>query len=228
MSFNWTQLIPAVGPENVHVATLGLATAGSVVVGLIARAQLGKGQDSVVPHGRLSVRGLIEAITDMIATLAKQIIGPDGHHYVPLMASFFFFILLNNLIGVIPGMSSANENLNTTVAFGIFSFLAYNYVGLKHGGLHYLKHFLGPVWWLIPLMLPLEIISHLIRPMTLGMRLANVMKGDHTVIGIVLDIVPFIVPIALYILGLLVCLIQAYVFTLLSMVYVSLAKASDH
>lgn len=228
MSFNWTQLIPAVGSDYVHVATLGLATTGSVVFGLVARTQLGSGQAAVIPHGKISVRGITELMTDFIAKLSRQIIGHDGDKYVPLLASFFFFILLNNFIGVIPGMSAATENVNTTVAFGIFSFLAYNFVGLKHGGTHYLKHFLGPVWWLIPLMLPLELISHMIRPITLGMRLANVMKGDHTVLGIFLDLVPFIAPIPLYLLGFLVCVIQAYVFTLLSMVYISLAKASDH
>lgn len=228
MSFNWTQLVPGVGHENVHIATLGIATVGTLAFGLVARAQLGKGQEAVVPHGKISIRGVTELITEFITTLSKQIIGHDGPQYVPLLSAFFFFILINNFIGVIPGMSPATENVNTTVAFGIFSFLAYNYVGLKHGGTHYLKHFLGPVWWLIPLMLPLELISHMIRPITLGMRLANVMKGDHTVLGIFLDLVPFIAPIPLYLLGFLVCVIQAYVFTLLSMVYISLAKASDH
>ena len=91
-----------------------------------------------------------------------------------------------------------------------------------------MAHFLGPIWWLAPLMLVIELISHMIRPLTLGMRMANVLTGDHTALMVFLDLVPFLVPIPLYALSLIVSFIQAFVFTLLSMVYVSLASASDH
>lgn len=228
MSFNWTQFV--VGHESVHIATLGLASATSIGLGLIARKQLGKGDTAVIPAGKFSLRGLFEVNVEFISKLANSIIGHDGYKYVPYFSALFGFIFINNLIGVIPGMTPATENINTTFAFGVFSFLTYNFIGLKKGGTHYLAHFLGPIWWLAPLMLIIEIIAHFIRPLTLGLRLANVMTGDHTVLSVFLGIVPypFLIPIPFYVLGLLVCFIQAFVFTLLSMVYVALAQASDH
>lgn len=228
MSFNWTQLAPGVGHEYVHVATLGLATVASVGLGVVARAQLGKGQTAVVPTSKFSIRGIFEVITEFIYKLANQVIGHEGKHYVPYFSAVFFFILLNNYIGIIPGMTPATENINTTLAFGVFSFIAYNFIGLKKQGTHYLAHFFGPVLWLAPLMLVIELISHVIRPLTLGLRLANVMTGDHTVLSVFLDLVPIGVPVPFYLIGFLVSIIQAFVFTLLSMVYVALAQASDH
>ncbi len=221
-------MIPGVTHDTVHVATLGLATAAAVAVGFIARAQLGTGQEAVIPSGRLSIRSLIEMNTEFIYKLANQVIGHNGRAYVPYFSSVFFFILFNNLIGIIPGMTPATENINTTFAFGVFSFLAYNFIGLRKQGSHYLAHFLGPILWLAPIMVVIEIISHVIRPLTLGLRLSNVMRGDHTVLSVFLDLVPLGVPIQFYLMGLLVSLIQAFVFTLLSMVYVALAQASDH
>lgn len=101
-------------------------------------------------------------------------------------------------------------------------------MGIKENGWGYLKHFMGPIILLAPLMLVIEVISHVVRPISLGLRLANVMKGDHTVLGIFLDLVPLFLPILFYILGIFVCFVQAFVFTLLSMVYVSMAIAHDH
>lgn len=228
MSFNWTQFV--VDHQHVHVATFALSSAALVGMGFYARNKLGSGQEAIAPVGRFSIRGLVEMNVEFIAKLAQSVIGPKYVPYVPFFAAMFALILFNNLIGVIPGMTPATENINTTFAFGVFSFLVYNYVGLKHGGLHYLKHFLGPVWYLAPLMLVIELISHFIRPLTLGLRLANVMTGDHTVLSVFLSLVPYpiLIPIPFYLLGFVVSLIQAFVFTLLSMVYISLAVADEH
>lgn len=227
MSFNWTQLIPGVGHEHAHVATLVGVTGVVVALGLRARATLGTGEVAVVPAGKFSVRGVTEMITESIGGLSEQVIGHEGRRYAPYFSAVFIFILLNNLVGIIPGMTPATENFNTTFAFGICSFLSYNFIGLKKGGFHYLQHFLGPVLWLAPLMLIIELISHALRPLTLGLRLANVMTGDHTVLTVFLGLMPVVVPLPFYILGLLVCLIQAFVFTLLSMVYVALAYSEE-
>lgn len=221
-------MIPGVTHETVHVATLTVATIASVALGATARAQLGNGQTAVIPVSKFSVRGIFELVTEFIYKLANQVIGHDGKYYVPYFAAIFFFILFNNFIGIIPGMTPATENMNTTFAMGVFSFLAYNFIGFKKQGLHYLKHFVGPIWWMFMIMIPIEIISNFIRPLTLGLRLSNVMRGDHTVLSVFLDLVPIGIPIPFYLLGFLVCMIQAFVFTLLSMVYVALAQASDH
>lgn len=228
MHFNWTQLIPGVGHHYMHVATLLLATVLTVIIGLVARVSLGTGEAAVVPTGKFSVRGILEIITEYIYNLSGQVIGAHGRAFAPYFAAIFTFVLLNNFLGLIPGMTPATDNFNTTFAFGIFSFLAYNVVGLKEGGVGYLKHFLGPVMALAPLMLIIELISHFIRPLTLGLRLANVMTGDHAVLTVFLGLFPIGPAIPFYLMGMLVCLIQAFVFTLLSMVYVALATAHDH
>lgn len=228
MSFTLTSLIPGVGHEYAHVATAGIVTAGLVVTSIVAKKSLGKGDNAVIPADRFSLKGIFELITEFIAGLCDMVIGEHGHKYIPMFASIFTFVLINNLVGVIPGMAPATENLNTTLAMGICVFLTYNIFGLKENGVSYLKHFLGPVMWLAPLMLVIELISHIVRPISLGLRLANVLKGDHTVVGIFLDIAPIGLPIPFYILGIFVCFVQAFVFTLLSMVYVALATAHDH
>ncbi len=228
MHFNWTQLLPGVGHYYAHVATLFVTSALIALIGLVGRLSLGKGQAAVIPTGRFSVRGVFEVFTEYIGGLSEQVIGHHGRAFAPYFTAIFTYILFNNLIGLIPGMTPATENFNTTFAFGVFSFLAYNFIGLKHGGLGYLKHFLGPVIWLAPLMLAIELLSHFLRPLTLGLRLANVMTGDHTVLTVFLGLFPVGPAIPFYAMGLLVSTIQAFVFTLLSMVYVALATASDH
>jgi F-type H+-transporting ATPase subunit a len=158
-----------------------------------------------------------------------MVIGEGGRKYIPMFSAIFLFVLANNLMGIIPGMTPATENINTTFAMGLFTFLAYNMYGIKENGIGYLQHFLGPIIWLAPIMLPIELISHMVRPFSLGLRLANVMMGDHTVVGIFLGLGPGVVlPIPFYLLGIFVCFVQAFVFTLLSMVYVAMATAHDH
>lgn len=242
MSFNWTQValekvIPSFETMPSHeqdgmiaVATLGIASAVSVGIGLAARAQLGTGDVAIAPAGKLSIRGLIEMCTEFVTNLAERVIGHHGRHYAPFFTAIFFFVLLNNLLGVLPGMTPATQNLNTTVAFGVFMFLTYNFLGVRAVGVGpYLKHFMGPILLLAPLMIPIEIISHLVRPVSLGLRLGNVMTGDHKVLEVFLSHFPLLIPIPFYMMGMFVCFVQAFVFTLLSMVYVSLASAGhDH
>lgn len=228
MSFTWTSLIPGVGHEYAHVATAGIVTGGLIVASFAAKKALGTGDAAAVPAGTISLKAFFEMVTEFIAGLVDMVIGHGGRKYLPMFASFFVFVLINNLIGVIPGMAPATENLNTTLAMGLFVFITYNLFGLKENGLSYLKHFLGPVLWLGPLILVIELISHIVRPISLGLRLANVLKGDHTVVAIFLDLVPIGLPVPFYLLGMFVAFVQAFVFTLLSMVYVALATAHDH
>ncbi len=229
MSFSWTQLIPGVGHEYAHVATAAIATTVLIGIGIKARSDLGTGEAAVIPAHKFGIRAIFELITGYIDKLAVSVIGPEeGRRLVPLFASFFTFILFNNLVGLFPGVTPATENLNTTFSMAIFVFIMYNIMGVRANGVGYLKHFLGPVWWLAPFMLVLELISHAVRPLSLGMRLGFVMLGDHTVLGVALDLVPLGVPILFYLLAIIVSLIQAIVFTLLSMVYVAMATAHEH
>lgn len=229
MHFNWTQLIPGVGHHYAHVATLIIISLIVISMGLIAKASLGQGETAVIPTNKFSLRGIFELITEFIGGLSDQVIGHQhGRDFAPFFAAIFAYILINNFIGLVPGMTPATDNFNTTFAFGIFSFFAYNFIGIKKGGIGYLKHFLGPVLLLAPLMLIIELISHVIRPLTLGLRLANVMTGDHAVLTVFLNLFPVGPAIPFYLMGMLVCTIQAFVFTLLSMVYIALATAGDH
>lgn len=235
-AFNWFQLVPGVGHHYEHAATLAATSAVIITMGAVARAKLGQGEVAVAPTDKISVRAFFEAITQWIYGLCEKIIGPHGKHYAPLFASIFTVIFLNNIVGLLPGMTPATENLNTTLAMGIIIFLFFNYEGIKAQGLYnYLKHFGGPVGGMPFLMaaamfaiiFPIEIISTFVRPISLGFRLANVMTGDHVVMGAFSGMVPYIVPIPFYLFGLFVCFIQAFVFTMMSMVYVALATSHE-
>lgn len=226
--FNWLQYVLQIEHQYTHVATAIAVSLLILVIGIYARIQLGTGEVAIVPAGRFSVRGFFEMITEGTYTLADQVIGEDGAKYVPLAASIFTFVLINNLIGLLPGMTPATDNLNTSFAIGMFSFIYYNYIGLKYEGLNYIKHFFGPVWWLAWLILPIELISHAFRPLTLGLRLAGNITADHTVVGVFHQLFPIGLPVPFYAMGLIVSLIQAFVFALLTLVYVMLAKAHDH
>ncbi|MCC6138794.1 MAG: F0F1 ATP synthase subunit A [Bdellovibrionaceae bacterium] len=226
--FNWLQYFFNIDHHYTHVLTAIVITGLILVLGIVARIQLGSGEASIEPAARFSVRGFFELITESFYGLADQIIGHDGAKYVPLAASIFTFVLINNLIGLLPGMTPATDNLNTSFAIGVFSFVYYNYIGLKYEGMNYLKHFLGPVWWLAWLILPIELISHAFRPLTLGLRLAGNITADHTVLSVFHQLQPWFVPIPFYAMGLIVSLLQAFVFALLTLVYVMLAKAHDH
>jgi F-type H+-transporting ATPase subunit a len=226
--FNWTQLIPSVGHDHVHIATA--AVSGGLLAGLalVGKLALGSGDKAVTPAGTFSIKGVFELITEFIVGMVDMVIGEHGRKYVPYFAAIFFYIWVNNILGLIPGMTPATDNINTTLAIGLFSFVVYNSLGIKENGLAYLKHFLGPVWWLAWLMLVIELLSHLLRPLTLGLRLRGNIFADHTVLSIFLDMVPWGVPAIFYGMGLFVASMQAFVFTVLSMVYVSMAVAHDH
>ena len=164
--FNWMQLVPGVTHDSVHVAT-GLAVGSLIVVGAVAgRIALGKGEAAITPASKFSLKGIYELLLEFIVGLADMVIGEEGRKFVPMFAAIFFFVWINNLVGLIPGMTPATDNINTTLALGIFSFVVYNYYGFKEHGVAYLKHFLGPLLLLAPLMLIIEIIGHIVRPLT--------------------------------------------------------------
>ena len=236
--FNWTQMIPGVTHQNIHVATTAFVVGFLIFFSILARRALSVDKP-YIPAGRLSVKGLFEVLTEFIVSLTQTVIGPGGERFVPLFASVFLFILVSNLVGLIPGMTPATDNFNTTFAVGIFTFIFYNWIGVREKGWSYIHDFLGhlPVsLWMIPLlvlMFFIELLSHVFRPVSLGLRLAGNMTGDHAVLGVFLNVLPspfvYFVPIVFYTLGLLVCFIQAFVFTLLSMSYVMMAQShSEH
>jgi F-type H+-transporting ATPase subunit a len=221
-----------VAPEYAHVVTAS-AAAGVLVVGAVAgRMVLGNGEQAVAPAARFSLKAFYELVLEFIVGLTDMVVGEHGRPFVPLFASVFFYVWINNLIGLLPGIPPATENINVTLALGIFSFLVYNYYGIKEHRLSYIKQFLGPVILLAPLMFIIEMISHLVRPFTLGLRLYGNILADHTVISVFVEMFEklwFIpVPAIFYGMGIFVACMQAFVFTMLTMIYVSMAISHDH
>lgn len=230
--FNWLQLVPGVSPDNVHVATCTAVGGILVLTAFAGRAALGKGDAAVAPASRFSLKGVLELILEFVVGLADMVIGEDGRKFVPMFAAIFMFVWVQNLVGLLPGMTPATDNINTTLALGLFTFAMYNYYGFKEHGPGYLKQFLGPLLLLAPLMVVIELIGHLVRPLTLGLRLYGNIMADHTVLSVFLHMFEgmwFIpVPAIFYGMGIFVASMQAFVFTMLSMIYVSMAISHDH
>jgi F-type H+-transporting ATPase subunit a len=196
--------------------------------GVFVRSRLAAAGSGLVPDPGLSVRNGVEILTEMLAGLAEQNMGPKWRSYFPFVATLFFFVLIANLMGLIPGLGGATTSANTTWAWAIISFAVHQYVGVKEHGVGYLKHFVGPVPWLAPLYIPIELLSHLSRVFTLAVRLLANMSADHIVVGVWLALVPAVVPAVFMGLGVLVAFLQAYVFAMLSMIYIGLALEDSH
>jgi len=226
--FSWIGLIPGLAGLPNHSVTATLVAVLVVLLAWMARSQLAAAADPLVPSGRPSPRELFEIITAFVNDMVEGMIGHHGREFVPLLATMFTFILFANLIGLLPGFTPPTDNFATTFGLGIVSFLAYNYFGFREHGIGYLKHFVGPVLWLAPLMIIVEVLSHVFRPISLAIRLFGNMFADHLVLGIFTDLTKAVIPVAFYVLGAFVCVVQAFVFTVLSMVYIASAVAHDH
>ena len=215
--------------HQLHHVFYALLSAGFfLLLVFLGRRALLKAEKAHVPEGVFNLKAFLELFVEQMAGLCDSIVGKEGRPILPLFCFFFLFIWIQNLLGLIPGFLPPTQNLNSTLALGVLSFITYNIYGFKEHGIAYLKQFLGPVLLLAPLFIFIEILSHVFRSVSLGFRLFGNMMGDHIVIGIFLDMVPFFIPVIFYFLGLFVCTLQAFVFTILSMVYVSLAISHDH
>ncbi|OPY07692.1 MAG: ATP synthase subunit a [Syntrophus sp. PtaB.Bin001] len=173
-------------------------------------------------------QSFMEVVIGGLDSLVTDTMGHEGKKFFPLIATIALFILVSNLLGLVPGFGCPTANLNTNAAMALTVFFLTHIMGVKVHGAKYIKQFLGPVWWLIPLMLPIELVSHLVRPLSLSIRLFGNMEGGHIVIGVLLILAPFLVPVPILILKLLICFIQTLVFTLLSMMYIGGAMEEAH
>lgn len=225
--FAWVSVIPGLAALPPHTATALVVMVVLLLFGLRARLQLATA-DPADPGAGFQARNIAEVVTEMITNLAESVVGHEGGKYVPLFASLFLFILVANLVGLIPGFTPPTDNFNVTLALGVVSFGAYNYYGIREHGVAYLKQFMGPLLLLAPLMVIVELFSHLFRPASLAIRLYGNMFADHLLLGIFTDLTKLVIPVAFYVLGTFVSLVQALVFTLLTMVYVGLAISHEH
>ncbi len=223
-AFSWFQLLPLHVPQYVLSAIM---IAVLLVVVSTAAFGMKKPSELAIPGEKLTLRNLFELIMSFLVNLAEDIIGHKAKTYIPLLATSFIFILFMNLLGLIPGFVPPTDKMNITVGCAVVIFLSTHYYGVKEHGIAYFKHFLGPVWWMAPIMLPIEIVSHLARPLSLSLRLFGNITGDHLVVAIFLGLVPFVVPSIFYGLGVFVSFMQAFIFTVLSMIYIAGAVAHE-
>lgn len=180
-------------------------------------------------HGQQTLELGVLAVRDMLA----DIVGPHGLKYFPIVMTFAVLILVSNLMGLFPLFMSPTAATSVTFALGLTSFLYYNYVGIAENGiLGHLKHLAGPIWWISWLIFPIEVISNLIRPFSLGIRLFGNIFADEqvtsTVAGIYAPITQWLLPVLLMPLGVFVAFVQTFVFILLSQLYLSEVSHAPH
>ena len=201
-----------------------------VLIALSARirSQITANDDAVIPDDKLSLRTLFELLIGFVYDTMKDAMGAErAKRYFPVVAGSFLFVLFSNALGLIPGFAPPTSSWDVTIGAALVVFVMFNYYGLEANGIGYLKHLAGPVWWLAWLILPLEVVSTFIRPLTLSVRLMINMSVDHLMLGVAHSLVMWIVPVAVMMLGTLVVAVQAYVFTLLSAVYIALATEHE-
>lgn len=174
------------------------------------------------------LQNFMEIVVEGVENFMEENMGPKGKRYFPLIATLALFILTCNLIAIVPSSYPPTANLNTNFAMALTVFGATHYVGFREHGIAYIKHFMGPILALAPLIFVVEIIGHIARPVSLSLRLFGNMWGHEVVIMIFLALMPFVVPVPIMFLGILVALIQTFVFTLLAIIYLSGALEEAH
>ena len=208
-----------------YMVMTGLITVVITAVGLFIRSRL-----SVENPGKFQI--LLEDGVSAVKGLLEEWIGPTGARYLPLVATLGLFILMGNYMGLVPGLMAPTSSINVTLGCALTIWVYYHFQGIKAQGIGpYLKHFAAPPGApiaLAPIMLPIELISHLSRVMSLSLRLFGNVFGEELVIAILFSIIPFLIPLPMMMLGLVTGGLQAFIFMLLSIIYLQGAVAVEH
>ncbi|HEX3855520.1 MAG TPA: F0F1 ATP synthase subunit A [Polyangiaceae bacterium] len=192
------------------------------------RGQLANPDDAVVPEDRLTLRTFMEAFLSYFYDLAKSVMDAErAKKYFPLIGAAAMFVFFSNILALVPGFPVATSSLSVTLGCAIVVFVCFNAYGLAENGFGYVAHLAGPAWYLAWLVFPIEVISLIVRPITLAVRLFLNMAVDHLILGIFLSLVCLLVPIPIMLLGVLIILIQTLVFTLLTCIYIGLATEHE-
>ena len=206
---------------NVHVIYTWFVMILLIVFGAIAAKTV-----QMVPS---KMQNLFEIIVSGMEEFMIEITGEEGRWLFPIIATVFVYIATCNLIGLIPGFFPPTANLNTTVSCALTVVIFTHIIGLKYHGIKYIKHFIGPVWWMVPLILPIELIGHVARILSLSFRLFGNMMGHELVLGILFGLAGlFFAPLPIMALGIFVGIVQAFVFFLLSIMYFTGALEHAH
>ena len=220
-----------------HVVAYAAVVVFLVIVGLYVNRRLKNTEENILPDGKVTFYGFIETIVGATYSMSADLMGPKpAKYFLPLIGACALVIFFSNAMGLIPGFLPPTDNLNTTFAMAMVIFVTTHVYGVKeHGFVKYFGHFFGPkvpwwiAWFINPLMFVIELISHIVRPVTLAIRLMANMTADHLVLGIFvglfagLGLVLLPVPVVFYLMGCLVITVQTLVFCLLSVIYITLA-----
>ena len=230
MARDWTwQMFQATHFEISHVLGAILVVAFLIYGAFRYRAAVsGSGDAGLVPPPRFGLRNLFEMLSDTVFNLMEGVMGEkEARRYLPLIGTLFLFILFSNLLALIPGFLPPTDSLKTNLGLAVMVFVLTHALGVRAHGPKYFKHFLGPWLPLAPLMLPIEIISHIARPVSLAMRLLGNISADHAVVLAFFGVIPLLVPVPFLVMGVFVSVVQAVVFSLLSTVYIGSAIAHE-
>jgi F-type H+-transporting ATPase subunit a len=174
------------------------------------------------------LQNVLELIIQFFETLLTELVGKEGQKYLPMIATLGLFILACNLLGLVPGFMSPTSKINVTAGCALAIFVYYHWQGIRSQGFfRYLKHFMGPIPLLAPLMIPIEVISHFSRPLSLSMRLFGNIFAEELLILIMASILPFLLPLPFMLIAIITAVVQAYVFVLLSCIYIAGAVAHE-
>lgn len=222
----WDRIGPPLGlghlevPDHVVMSLVVLGIISALVIPLRARLS----RENPGPFQQI-----LETVVEALANMIDDVVGEGAaRKYLPFIGAFAFFIFIANLTGQFFFLQPPTQTIWVTLALALVSFLFYHAVGFREHGFAYLKQFLGPVPWLIPLMLPIELISHFARVLSLSIRLYGNIFGEHLAVGIFFGLVPFLLPLPLMALGLLAAVIQTFIFIILSTLYIAGAEAEAH
>lgn len=197
-------------------------------VAVHVRSRLAAIDVAVIPDESLTLRTFVEVFLDYFYSLAKDVMDAKrAKKYFPLIATSACFVFVANVMALLPGFPIATTSLGITLGTALVVFVLFNFWGLKENGVGYLKHLAGPVWYLAPLVFPIELISLFVRPITLGLRLMLNMSVDHLILSIFMGFLTVLLPIPVIILGCIVVLVQTLVFTLLTCIYIGLATEHE-
>ena len=214
--------------EPLHISEAGadaIAYTWLVMILLLLLSLLATKSLKAVPGG---LQNFMEVIVGGIENMIAETMGEHGKPFFPLIATLALFILVSNLIGLIPGFYPPTANINTTAACAVVVFVATHVVGIKEHGFKYVKHFMGPIIWLAPMMFFIEVIGHVSRVISLTLRLFGNMNGHELVLMIFFGLAPVLVPLPMMLMGVLVSFIQAFVFMLLAMIYIQGSMEEAH
>jgi F-type H+-transporting ATPase subunit a len=221
--------VPAAGEAHTfmeHLLQPHVTYTWVIMIALLLLGKMAVRSIKLVPEGG---QNFFEVAITGIEDFMIGVTGPHGRFVFPLIATLGFFILMSNYLGMIPGFFAPTASLNTTAACALIVVVFTHVIGVKFHGVKYIKHFMGPVWWLTPLIMPIELIGHIARVLSLSIRLFGNVFGEELVLGILFFLAGlYLAPLPMMFLGLFTGFIQAFIFCLLSMMYFAGALEEAH